>query len=69
MSRKVKNEFGHYYGDFQIIAEYPERAKINGCVQCVCKCTICGTTKIMRGTSLRYGEIKGICLACKYRKR
>lgn len=60
----IKNELGHIYGDYVVIAYTDYREPSNGCIKWLCQCRFCGKTKIINGNNLRFNTIKH----CKCKK-
>ncbi len=62
MNINIKNELGHTYGPWLVIAYTPMREPSNGCVIWEIKCK-CGHVSYCNGNKLRFNHIP-VCPRC-----
>ena len=56
MKTRMKNELGHKYGPFVVIAYATKREPSNGCVKWECMCTNCNAISFRNGNNLRFSK-------------
>ena len=64
----IKNELGHRYGDYLVIAITDEREPSNKCVKWRVECIHCGHQRILNGNHLRMGTTR-VCPNCRRKRR